>query len=99
MTGMIIYESYDFAGVIEFKFVMSLLVRNVYELVNPRDLEISRAVAIQNYNSKLAKIYESEESLDGFNLFSENETSSLPLNLAYKAAQLAEAARADLLFH
>lgn len=93
MTGMIIYESYDFAGVIEFKFVMSLLVRNVYELVNPRDLEISRAVAIQNYNSKLTKIYESEESLgglsivmDGFNLFSENETSSLPLNLAYKAA-------------
>ena len=82
MTGMIICESYDFAGVIEFKFVMSLLVCNVYEL---------------------AKIYESEESLgglpivmDGFNLFSENETSSLPLKLAYKAAQLADAARADL---
>ena len=95
-----------FAGVIEFKFVMSLLVRNVYELVNPCDLEISKAVAIKNYNAKLAKIYESEESLgglpiimDGFNLFSENETSSLPLNLAYKAAQLADAAKADLFLY
>jgi len=95
-----------FAGVIEFKFVMSLLVRNVYELVNPRDLEISKAVAIKNYNAKLAKIYESEESLgglpivmDGFNLFSETETSSLPLNLAYKAAQLADAARAALFLY
>ena len=73
------------AAVTKILFVMSLLVCNVYEL---------------------AKIYESEESLgglpivmDGFNLFSESEISSLPLNLAYKAAQLADTARADLLFH
>ena len=91
-----------FAGKIEFHYIMSLLVRDVYELVDPDDLKFGKEVAIKNYNAKLAEIYCLEENLgglpinmDGFNLFSVNETSSKPLNLAYKAAQLVDAAKAD----
>ncbi len=95
-----------FAGAVEFKFIMSLLVADVYERVNPRDLEVSKEFAIKNYNARLAKIYADEEdiagmpiNMDGFQLFSVNETSTLPLNLAYKAAQLVDAARADLFLY
>ncbi len=48
-------------------------------------------------------IYESEESISdmpkGFNLFSVNEISTLPLNLAYKAAQLVDKTKADLFLY
>ena len=91
-----------FAGKIEFHYVMSLLVRDVYELVAPDDLKFGKEVAIKNYNARLAEIYLTEENLgglpinmDGFQLFSVNETSSAPLNIAYKAAQLVDAERAD----
>ena len=91
-----------FAGQIEFRYSMGLLVRNVYELVDCNELTQSPALALHRYNARLAKIYESEESIsgmpinmDGFCLFSEEHTSSLPLNLAYKAAQLAAPALAD----
>ena len=72
-----------FAGKIEFHYIMSLLVRDVYELVDPDDLKFGKEVAIKNYNAKLAEIYRLEEDLgglpinmDGFNLFSVNETSA-----------------------
>ena len=91
-----------FAGQIEFRYAMGLLVRNVYELTACNELSQSPALALHRYNARLAKIYESEESIsgmpinmDGFCLFSEEHTSSLPLNLAYKAAQLAAPALAD----
>ena len=91
-----------FAGKIEFHYVMSLLVRDVYELVDPDDLQFGNEIAIKNYNAKLAEIYRLEEGLgglpinmDGFQLFSVNETSSKPLNIAYKAAQLVDATKAD----
>lgn len=91
-----------FAGKIEFHYVMSLLVRDVYELVDPDDLKIGKEVAIKNYNAKLAEIYRMEEGLgrlpinmDGFQLFSVNETSSKPLNIAYKAAQISNPDKAD----
>ena len=94
-------ETY-FAGQIEFRYAMGLLVRNVYELADCNELAQSPALALHRYNARLAKIYESEESIsgmpinmDGFCLFSEEHTSSLPLNLAYKAAQLAAPALAD----
>ena len=84
-----------FAGQIEFRYSMGLLVRNVYELADCNELAQSPALGLHRYNARLAKIYESEESIsgmpinmDGFCLFSTEETSSLPLNLAYKAAQL-----------
>ena len=82
---------------------MSGLVRSVYDVVDPNDLPKVNEVAIRNYNVRLAKIYESEESIMGmpinmtnFHLFSPEHTSSIPLNLAYKAAQLADKEKADL---
>ena len=95
-----------FEGKIEFKYLMSVLVKDVYDLVNPDDLSMSKELSIKNYNEKLAKIYESEESISGmpinmtdFHLFSVENTSSLPLNLAYKAAQLVDIQKADLFLY
>ena len=50
---------------IEFKYLMSVLVKNVYDLVNPADLSVSKELALKNYNARLAKIYENEESISG----------------------------------
>lgn len=95
-----------FNGQIDFHYVMSGLVRDVYELVDPTDLKLGRAVAIKKYNKRLALIYEFEEgigglpiNMDGFKLFSTTETSSDPLNIAYKAAQLVDADKADLFLY
>ena len=91
---------------IDFKYLMCVLVKDVYDLVNPADLSISKELAIKNYNAKLAKIYEDEEyisdmpiNMTDFHLFSVEHTSSLPLNLAYKAAQLVDASKADLFLY
>ena len=46
-----------FAGKIDFRYIMSGLVRDVYELVDPDDLKISKELAIKNYNERLAEIY------------------------------------------
>jgi len=80
---------------IEFRWVMSLLVRDVSDFMLPGE-------TIPQYNSRLAKIYESEQSVGGLpihmpdlRLFDEEHRTSLPLNLAYKAAQLTDADRAD----
>ena len=93
-------------GDVDFKYLMNVLVKNVYDLVDPVDLSVSRELAIKNYNLKLAKIYESEENLTGMpinmtnlQLFSVEHTSSLPLNLAYKAAQLVDESKADLFLY
>ena len=95
-----------FADNVDFKYLMNVLVKNVYDLVNPADLAASKELAIKNYNSKLAKIYESEENITGmpinmtnFNLFSIDNTSSLPLNIAYKAVQLVDESKADLFLY
>lgn len=80
---------------IEFRWVMSLLVRDVSDLMHPNE-------TISQYNKRLARIYESEQSIGGLpikmpdlHLFDEQHRSSLPLNLAYKAAQLSDIDRAD----
>lgn len=90
-----------FAGKVEFHYVMSGLVRNVYELITPDELAHGKATAIKIYNARLAEIYRSEEGLGGlpinmtgFELFSTSETSSDPLNIAYKAAQIVDADKA-----
>ena len=95
-----------FVGKIEFHFVMSLLVRDVCDFVDPEDLKVGKDFAIKNYNARLAEIYRTEENLgglpinmDGFELFSVNENSSRPLNLAYKAAQIANPDKADVFLY
>ena len=87
---------------IEFQYLMNVLVRDVFELVDSSDLFISKELAVKNYNAKLAKIYESEESISDmpinmkdFRLFSTENTTSLPLNLAYKAVQIIDSRKAD----
>ena len=95
-----------FAERINFHYVMSGLVRDVYEFVDPADLKFGKDIAIKNYNEKLAEIYRMEENLgglpinmDGFELFSTKETSSDPLNIAYKAAQISNPDKADLFLY
>lgn len=91
-----------FANRVEFDYVMSGLVRDVYELVDPDELALGKDVAIDRYNARLADVYRAEEALGGlpinmtnFALFSTTETSSDPLNIAFKAAQIVDAARAE----
>ena len=95
-----------FAWQIEFHTVMALLVRNVRDFMTPDELALPPAEGIRRYNARLAKIYESEEPISGmpinmtdFHLFSEEQPSSLPLNLAYHAARLTEAGKADLFLY
>ena len=85
-----------FDGKIIFKYVMSGLVRDVSDFMLPGE-------NISQYNKRLAGIYKSEESIGNlpmnmtnFHLFDENHRSSYPLNIAYKAAQLADPEKADL---
>ena len=80
---------------IEFRWVMSVLVRDVSDFMLPNE-------TIAQYNKRLAMIYESEQSIGGLpismldlHLFDERHRSSLPLILAYKAAQLADIDKAD----
>lgn len=91
---------------IEFEYVMSGLVRDVYDFVDRADLRFGKAEAIRRYNKRLAKIYESEKhisgmpiNMDSFCLFDSEHTSSLPLNLAYKAVQLIDPEKADLFLY
>lgn len=95
-----------FESQIEFKYVMSGLVRDVYQFVNTADLRFGEKEAIKRYNKRLAKIYEGEESIssmpinmNGFCLFDTEHTSSIPLNLAYKAVQLISPEKADLFLY
>ncbi|MBQ9552892.1 MAG: DsbA family protein [Clostridia bacterium] len=91
-----------FTGQIEFRTVMALLVRNVRDFMTPDELALKPVEGIRRYNARLAKIYESEEPISGmpinmtkFCLFSMEQPSSLPLNLAYHAARLTGADKAD----
>ena len=91
-----------YGHLIEFQYVMSGLVKDVYRLVHALDLKKGKEYAIAEYNKRLAKIYEEEESISGmpvnmtdFHLFSPEHTSSIPLNLAYEAVKLTDMEKAD----
>ncbi len=81
---------------IRFRWVMSLLVRDVSDFM-------LHGESIEEYNRRLAKIYESESAVGGLpinmpelRLFDSTHRSSKPLCLAYKAAQLADGSKADI---
>ena len=85
-----------------FRYVMSGLVRDVSDFMLPEELALPVDEGIRAYNKRLAGIYESEESIgglpinmDGFHLFDTEHRSSYPLCIAYKAAELADAEKAD----
>lgn len=91
-----------FAGQIEFRTVMALLVRDVRDFMLPDELALPPVEGIRRYNARLAAIYESEEpisgmsiNMTGFRLFDAEHTSSLPLNLAYHAVKLTDAESAE----
>ena len=95
-----------FAGHIEFRYIMSGLVRNVTDFMTPEERSLPVKKAIEKYNRRLAGIYESEEAISGmpmdmrgFHLFDACHRSSVPLNVAYKAAQLACPDKADLFLY
>ncbi len=50
---------------IQFRYVMSGLVRNVYDFVDPEDLKVSQEYALEKYMLQLAAIYKSEENITG----------------------------------
>lgn len=91
----------EYGEKIEFRYVMSLLVKDVSDCMTPEERAMEPDAGIRTYCERFAGIYKSEEpvggmpiNMDGFCLFDTKHRSSKPLNLAYKAAQLADADKA-----
>ncbi len=92
----------EYGEKIKFRYVMSLLVRDVSDFMTPKERAMEPEKGIRLYCERLAAIYKREEpigglpvNMDGFCLFDAQHRSSKPLNLAYKAAQLADPNKAD----
>lgn len=92
----------EYGDAIEFRNVMGLLVRDVSDFMTPEERSLEPEEGIPLYCQRLARIYKSEESIgglpinmEGFCLFDKEHRSSKPLNLAYKAVQLADPEKAD----
>ena len=92
----------EYGDQVEFRWVMSLLVRDVSDFMTPRERAMEPEAGIRAYNARLAQIYKSEEAIGGlpinmehFRLFDAEHRTSKPMNLAYKAAQLADPEKAD----
>ncbi|MBE5775029.1 MAG: DsbA family protein [Clostridiales bacterium] len=92
----------EYAGRIEFRYVMSLLVKDVADFMLPVERAMEPEAGICRYCERLAGIYKSEESIgglpinmDGFCLFDAEHRSSRPLNMAYEAAQLVDPDKAN----
>ncbi len=90
-----------FGDLIVVRHSMGLLVRDVRDWIDRDEFAADDRKAVEDYNMRLADIYRNEESLgglpinmDGFRLFSCERRSSYPLNLAFKAAELAAPAAA-----
>ncbi len=91
---------------LEVRHVMAGLVRDVSDFMTPQERDLlarDEEEGIRVYCRRLAQIYKSEESIgglpinmEGFHLFDADHRTSWPLNIAYKAAQLADPDKADL---
>lgn len=88
-----------FSQQICFVYAMGCLVENVTDWLLPNE-------TLPEYNARLARIYEAEQCISGLPismpklaLFTAERPSSLPLNLAYKAAQLADIRKADIFLY
>lgn len=84
-----------FGEQVSLRFVMGGLVRDVADFMIADDFKDGEEKAFVRYNARLSRIYESEQSISGMpikmdrlNLFAKNRTSSIPLNLAFKAVEL-----------
>ena len=91
-----------FPDQIEFRTVMSMLVRDARDFMTPEERALEPEEGFRRYNARLAEIYRSEEAIGGmpicldetFDLFAPDRPSSYPLCLAYKAVQLVDPDRA-----
>ncbi|QIW16516.1 hypothetical protein A4G20_09290 [Pasteurellaceae bacterium RH1A] len=93
-----------FADQIQFETKMAGLVRDVGHFMMADDFREGDEQALKRYNRRLARIYQAEQGISGMPihispenlaLFDQNHRSSTPLNLAVKAVELADKARAD----
>lgn len=91
-----------FPGQIEFRTVMSLLVRDARDFMTPEERALEPGEGFRRYNARLAEVYRSEEAIGGmpiclnesFDLFAPDRPSSYPLCLSYEAVRLADPDRA-----
>lgn len=84
------------------RYVMSVLVRDVSDFMTSAERALPPEQGILLYCKRLAQIYKSEESIGGlpinmedFRLFDPEHRSSMPLCLAYKAAQIVSPDKAE----
>lgn len=100
-----VYEALKtrFTGKIQFRYVMSGLVRDIGDFMLAEEREMPEEEGIRAYNRRLAAIYKSEEPIGGlpmnmenFHLFDAEHRSSYPLNIAYKAAELCDIEKAEV---
>ncbi|KAF1683493.1 DsbA family protein [Veillonella sp. R32] len=91
-----------FADQLELCYAMGLLVNNVYDFVNRKDLMVSQSYALSQYAKHLGTIYNQEEHIGGLpidmkscQLFDETHITSKPLNLAYKVIEMLRPERAQ----
>ena len=75
----------EYGNQIEFRYVMSLLVRDISDFMTPEERRMDAESGIRRYCGRLAGIYKSEESIgglpvnmDGFCLFDADHRSSKP---------------------
>ena len=87
---------------IEFRYVMCLLVRDVADFMLPEELAMEQESGIRRYCECLAGIYMEEESIgvlpihmEAFVCLIQDHRSSRSLNLAFKAAFLADSGKAE----
>ena len=92
----------EYSELIEFRYVMSLLVRDVSDFMTPEERRMDPESGIRKYCERLAGIYKNEEyigglpiNMNGFCLFDADHRSSKPLNLAYKAAHLTDPEKSE----
>lgn len=92
----------EYGTQIEFRYVMSLLVKDVADFMTPQERAMEPKEGIRRYCDRLAGIYRHEEkigglpvNMEGFCLFDPEHRSSKPLNLAFKAAQLAAPGKSE----
>ncbi|MGI6056752.1 MAG: hypothetical protein ACOYBD_07210 [Bilifractor sp.] len=78
----------NYGDQIEFRYVMSLLVRDVSDFMTQEERIMDAESGIRKYCERLAGVYKSEESIgglpinmEGFCLFDTDHRSSKPLNL------------------
>ena len=69
----------EYGNRIEFRWVMSLLVRDVSDFMTSRERTMEPEAGIRAYNARLAQIYKSEEAIGG-----------LPINMDGFCLQAAE---------